>query len=186
MKENNKHISSKTSDLPEGFYYAREDYAGLLKRFAILFIDSVVILFVSLIFIVLFSGIFNLADDPTPVILFLLLISYIYLTLMKRTWGTVGYWITGVQIVDLEGEEPSMWDMTIRYLLLVLGPINLLFDLFWLCSDENKQTLRDKIAATYVIKRNAMPLGYGQQKFTPYFIGGYSFSFKEVKRSTAG
>ena len=105
---------------------------------------------------------------------------------MKRTWGTVGYWITGVQIVDLEGEEPSMWLMTLRYFLLVLGPINLIIDIFWLTSDENRQTLRDKIAETYVIKRNAMPLGHGQQKIAPYFIAGYSFTFKEVKRPTEG
>ncbi len=72
--------------------------------------------------------------------------------------------------------------MTWRFILLAFGPIDLLLDLIWLCGDENRPTIRDKIAATYVIRSNAVPIGAGTIVRRNYFLLGWSFIFQEVKR----
>ena len=117
-----------------------------------------------------------------PIMLF---ISYIYLVLIKRSnWGTLGYMITRVKIVSLEGKKPSIWKMTLRFLLLIVGPINFFFDIFWLTGDEHKQTLRDKIVGNYVIAEDAAPLGRNKILYTSYYLFGWSFVFREVKISS--
>lgn len=72
--------------------------------------------------------------------------------------------------------------MTWRFVLLIFGPFYLLVDLFWLSGDENKQTLRDKFAKTYVVRANAKPIGSGLIKFVNYYFWGMAFIFAEVKK----
>jgi hypothetical protein len=96
---------------------------------------------------------------------------------------TIGYRIADLKVVDLRGVRPSIFQMTWRFLLLVFGPIDLLVDLIWLGGDENRQTIRDKLAATYVIRRDAVPIGAGPIVRRNYFLLGCSFLFREVKRN---
>jgi len=184
MRRQKEMSSSAEKSLGEGVYFAPKDYAGLIRRFVIIGVDFVVICFVSFIIIVLF---FDLPQDIDhlfpPKIYVFFLFSYLYLAFIKRSdWGTVGYRLTGVRIVNLEGKRPSIWQMTFRFLLLVFGPIHFLFDFFWLGGDEYRQTLRDKIVGTYVIKDDAVPLGTGEQLLVPYFLFGWSMVFREVKK----
>lgn len=158
MKIKNTHAESW--NLGEGVYYAADDYASLIRRFIIIALDLVVIYIASIFAIVLFfdlpAHIEQLISSKWYVVLVL---SYFYLAIIKRSdWGTVGYWLTGVRGVNLEGQRPSLWQMTFRFLLLVFGPFHILIDLFWLGGDDYKQTLRDKIVGTYVLKQDALPL----------------------------
>ena len=98
--------------------------------------------------------------------------------------GTLGYRLAGVKLVNLQGEPAGLFRSTCRFLFLFVGPINFLFDLLWLTSDANKQTLRDKFSRTYVVDRNAVPTGHGPIVYTQYFIATLSFVFPEVKRPT--
>ena len=180
-----KKSSSKADGLGQGVYYAPGDYAGLLRRFIIIGMDFIVICFFSAIIIVLIfdlpKNIDYIFSSKTYVFL---LFSYLYLAIIKRSdWGTVGYRLTGVRIVNLEGKRPSLWQMTFRFLLLVFGPFHILIDLFWLGGDDYRQTLRDKIVGTYVIKHDALPLGKGEQLLVPYYFFTWALWFREVKRS---
>jgi uncharacterized RDD family membrane protein YckC len=107
----------------------------------------------------------------------------LYLTVLKRTdFGTLGYWLTGVKIVNLKGKRPSLWQMTFRFIMLILGPFNFIVDVLWLGGDEHRQTLRDKVVGTYVVKDEAIPLGEGEQTLVPYFFLTWCLMFREVKR----
>jgi hypothetical protein len=66
-----------------------------------------------------------------------------------------------------------------------VGPLNFVFDLLWLTSDANKQTLRDKLTRTYVVDRNAVPAGRAPIIYSQYFIATMSFVLPEVQRPAA-
>lgn len=112
-----------------------------------------------------------------------ILFSYLYLSVLKCTRaGTVGYIVTGVRLVDLRGERPSLWRTLYRALFLVLGPITLFIDIFWIGGDDNRQSLRDKLAGSYVIRRSAQPAGRGPIAAHRVFLLCYTFPFPEVKK----
>jgi hypothetical protein len=107
-------------------------------------------------------------------------IAFGYFVVLKRSkGGTLGYRIAGVKIVGLDGRPASWSALTLRLLFAVFGPLNWL-DLIWLAGDPHRQTLRDKLAQTYVVKKKAEPLGTGPVFFQFYEINCYNFIFREV------
>jgi len=109
-------------------------------------------------------------------------LAWAYLAGLKATGlATLGYRLANVELVDLQGRRVGLWRCTHRFLVLFAAPFNLL-DLTWLTHDPNRQTLRDKVAGTYVVRRGARPLGSGSLTYPTYFIGGLSFVFTEVMR----
>lgn len=168
----------------KGVFYADKDYAGIPRRLLILAIDFIVLACIAFIILIL-----PVSLESETILSFkllgILLISYYYLAILKRSErGTLGYHLTGVRIVDLEGKRPSIWKMTFRFLLLVFGPFNFILDVFWLGGDKDKQTLRDKVVGTYVINRQADPVGDGAQKYVQYSLMTYNLLFREVSRPT--
>ncbi len=186
QKEQMSGNSEKEEGLGRGVYYAAADYIGLATRFTIIFIDLTILAAITIFVFILCMVISPELDVNTLIIkgripLFLML--YSYLALIKRTqYGTVGYRVFRAKVVDLRGRQPSIWQMTLRFLLAALGPLDFILDTFWLGGDENKQTFRDKLAATYVVKRVATPKGEGRIELTPYDILGWGLLFREVKR----
>jgi hypothetical protein len=82
-------------------------------------------------------------------------------------------------LVDLQGNRVSLWRSTCRFLFLFFHLGNCI-DLVLLSHDRNRQTLRDKLTGTYVVRRGARPLGYGPIGYPTYFVAGFSFVFSEV------
>jgi uncharacterized RDD family membrane protein YckC len=114
-------------------------------------------------------------------------IALMYFVILKRTSvGTLGYFLASARIVDLDGNRPSISRMTYRFLLSAFGPLSIVYDCLWLCNDQNKQTLRDKLAGTYVVDINAKPAGHGQKILTPISFFLLFYSFTEVKRPNEG
>lgn len=183
-----------------------EDYGTLLRRFTVIVVDSTILS----IFAVLIAWLWSFfAEIPNIDIafehgwlafsiehgwlvflifgpkyfLFCTAAFWLYLAVIKRTdIRTFGYRAAGLRVVDLKGKRPSLLKMTWRFVLLVFGPFHLLVDFFWLGGDENRQTLRDKLARTYVVKAKAQPAGSGTIQFVKYYFWGYAFLFPEVKK----
>ncbi len=88
--------------------------------------------------------------------------------------------------MDLKGRRPSMFVMTMRLAWWVLGPINPLLDLIFLTNEEHKQTIRDKLMGTYVIKLDAEPAGRGNRRFSRWSFMGFMFAFPEVETTGPG
>jgi uncharacterized RDD family membrane protein YckC len=186
------------SNAENGVYYKIEDYGSLLRRFLAIAVDLVVLILLSLLIAWIWSF---FADSPNldPAFEYgwlstaltnpsyfwcCLFVSYFYMAVVKATkLRTIGYRIADLKVVDLRGVRPSIFQMTWRFLLLVFGPIDFIVDLIWLGGDESRQTIRDKLAATYVIRLNAVPMGAGTIVRRNYFLLGWSFLFREVKRN---
>lgn len=72
--------------------------------------------------------------------------------------------------------------MLLRFLLILFGPFQLPFDILWILNDPNKQSLRDKVSGTYVVKVDAVVLRQGEITAKEYFILGFCLLFKELDR----
>src|SRR5215470_3899150 len=164
-------MSETSTELGQGVYYRREDYAGVWRRLLIEGIDFSVAFAFSLgltifLLIILASG-----SDPEEALAvhwkWILLtvwpaVWFAYLVILKRTrFRTLGYLIGGARIVNLQGNIPGIGPLTVRLAFATIGPINVIIDLFWMTGDDNRQALRDKFASTYVIKKAAEPAGQG-------------------------
>jgi uncharacterized RDD family membrane protein YckC len=166
-----------------GVRYSPDAFAGFFRRFAIVAIDLAVLIALGALLVPIAEALWP--DDPaTRLKAFFLVcsgIAWAYLTLLEASRiGTLGFRIMGTKIVTLQGEPPSLWKMTFRLLLWVLGPINALIDILWIAGDPWKQTLRDKFAGTYVVRRGAEPIGHAPLRLNRYTLLGYSLVFYEV------
>jgi uncharacterized RDD family membrane protein YckC len=97
-------------------------------------------------------------------------------------WRTLGYRLTGVKIVTIRGERPSVLRMTFRALLWTFGPFNLLLDLLWLGPDSEHQSLRDCYAGTYVVRVDSQPIGRAAVHVAYYNALGFSLMYPRVVR----
>ena len=168
--------------LGEGVFYDRTDCAGILRRFAVLAIDGAVVLVLCGIADV---ALLTVYAPENWVSVTCLVLAWAYLAPLKTTrWGTLGYHLMGVRLVNLHGEQPTIWRATLRFLFLAVGPLNLLIDPAWVGNDPNRQAFRDKIAGTYVIRRGAVPAGSGPIKYPTYFFIGMAFTLAEVQSQT--
>lgn len=162
-------------------YYAPVDMAGFFRRLVILVIDLAVVFLMGVIVVVV-SGVLG-ASTPVPGGLVALALAWAYLAGLKAgPSGTLGYRLASVRLVNLQGQPAGLLISTYRFLLMFFGPGHLVFDLLWLTADPNRQTLRDKLTATYVIRRDAKPLGRGRISHPTYFIATLAFALPEVKR----
>jgi uncharacterized RDD family membrane protein YckC len=166
-------------------YFDPKDYAGPIRRITILGIDLVALIAIA------FGAAYGvvvwrptLAEESIgKVLLLMLLAGYVYLTFVQRSRvGTLGYLLTGVRIVDVEGRRPSLLQMTVRLIPMLPVPWSLLFDLGWMLDDPRRQTLRDKWAGTFVIRRRARPLGRTTVTYKRVYFSGLQFIIPEIGR----
>lgn len=173
--------------LGEADYYDPRDYAGILRRLMVYLIDSVVLvvlgvlMWIPFMFLII-AGVIR--TDPSSVFWTgYLAIVWFYLAPIKRSrFGTLGYRLMGINIVSASGGPPSLWVMTMRMLIWVLTPFNLLVDLCWIGADSERQILRDCYLGTYLIKRNAKAVGRGPVSLTRYFAMSFAFAYPRVHR----
>jgi uncharacterized RDD family membrane protein YckC len=172
----------------EGIYYSRESYVGFWTRLLIDIIDIFIILILSFLvsfaFLIL-ASIISFEDRKlvwVALLLILMVVWFLYFVILKGSKiRTIGYMICNAKIVNLKGEIPGFFSLTLRLVFALLGPINTLFDLIWLSGDKHRQALRDKIAQTYVIKKDVQPIGKGKLVYCIYDVLGYNMVIREVK-----
>jgi uncharacterized RDD family membrane protein YckC len=168
-------------DLRMPVHFPRSAYSGPLRRFVILVIDLAVVVLLGVVAMNL--AVFEGATNPVVVCTWLL-ISYAYLVPLEASVGTLGFLLTQTKIVDLYGKPPSLGRMTVRLLLCVfwLNEKLLLIDLFWIAENDRRQTMRDMLAGTYVVRKSAAPSGGGEVVFVYYFLFGFALRVPEVQR----
>lgn len=164
-------------------YYAADSYAGFWVRLLAWLID----LLVLSVFLGSYGLVYAKFSEQTlgeTNILFLisLITSHFYLAIIKRTKGsTLGFKLTKIKVVNLYGDRPSVVAMTVRFLLLAVGPFSLFPDLIWLAGERTKQTLRDKFMGTYVVRKSANPIGEAEIVQTRLLLLGWNLIYREVK-----
>ena len=168
-------------------YYNETDYVGIGSRLLIMAIDAFILLVAGIALWVLFVlwivvGVITI--DPGGYFwLCYLVVLWIYLAPIKRSdFGTIGFRLLGVKLVSAKGGRPSLLSMTLRMMMWMFGPFNLLLDLLWLGADSERQSLRDCYLGTYLVKRNATPIGRAPVFLTYYNAMGFSLSYPRVCR----
>lgn len=173
---------SKKENMERGVYYDRADYASFGRRILVWAIDLTVIL--AILYVYCYVNFYSINDSLLAFkISFFgsLLISYVYLAILKSsTFGTLGFRVADVKIVDLQGNKPSWSTMLTRFLLLAIGPFSLILDILWLTGEQTKQTLRDKYMETYVVRKNSKPKGTGKFRKISLDFVGWHLVFREV------
>ncbi len=152
---------------------------------AILCIDLIAL--VLLTFLVLFAIAafwvvrYDETDLPSQTVWIILAAAYLYCTVLQRSRiRTLGYILTGVRIVGIRGGKPSLLQMTVRLIPLLPVPWSLLFDLGWIVDEPHRQTLRDKWAGTFVIRKNAAPIGTAPIRYKRIGFAGIFLIFPEI------
>lgn len=167
---------------PTGVYFRRNDYAGFWRR---LLIDTVDLVVAGLVCLALFAVVWVVFPSAGLILASWGAALFCYFVLLKRSKvGTVGYRVGGVRIVGQDGRRASVSSLTLRLLFGVLGPLNWLMDLVWLSGDPHRQALRDKLAGTYVVSKEATPAGTGKIVYRRYEVLFYNFLFREVEVET--
>ena len=176
--------TTSASDRQQGVYFSRNDYAGLWRRLIVDLVDFTFLLVGVVVIAVVSAFVVPPGAQAFPHVLLWSWVAFgfIYLVLLKRSrFGTLGYYLGDIRIVNIQGERPSIWALTIRAMFVVVGPLNTVVDILWLTTDERRQALRDKFAHTYVIRTRAKPMGQGAIVYTTYTIFAVNFLFAEVR-----
>lgn len=173
-----------------GVLFRREDCAGVARRLIASAVDGTILLVVTTMGGAASWFVFF---DPKIATLFWLgattVLWTIYLGVLKRSAiSTPGYRIAGIRVVSLDGGVPGHWPMFLRstagMLWLFRSPPMLALDLLRIGQDEQRQTLRDKLAGTIVVRSNAVPTA-GIQTVRVYSFIGWTVLVREVKPAVA-
>jgi hypothetical protein len=162
----------------EPVYFAATDYAGFWRRIFVECADALMALLVLLLLSAMLADVLALGG------LYLCFAAtvYCYFVVLKRSrFHTLGYRLGRVRIVDAHGQVPSRRALSLRLLFAVAGPFNIVFDMLWIPSDPWKQSLRDKVAHTYVVTAHAHPAGPARVVYRNYYMMGMSIVFQEIE-----
>ena len=159
--------------------YAEHDYVGLIRRIIIVVVDGIVVATAwPLAGLLWYSTIDPQGDPYAEAVFSWTVFTFLYLIVLKPSrFRSAGLWVTRSRIVDHRGNQPSAPRMAFRLLLWLLGPVNPVIDLLWLTGERHRQTLRDKFAGTYVVRKDAVPITRSHRRGAWYnFLGARFFS----------
>ncbi|MFH1419757.1 MAG: RDD family protein [Planctomycetota bacterium] len=187
---------------PEGVYYANEDYAGPLWRFIAWFVD-VVALIVVLSAVAATAQLAVVPKDvlkmpqseekqllvkkhmrpvQVPVLGGFLVAVAAYHVLLRRTrFGTPGYLVTGIRIVDETGEPPPLKRLGKRFLLAIPFTLPLGASYLKCRGNPKRQSVHDQICGTWVIRRRAQPAGPAQLAYLVKLVGLFPVHYIDVE-----
>jgi uncharacterized RDD family membrane protein YckC len=132
-----------------------DTYPSILRRFAIINYDLLLLLAVSMAYGLIYIGISKLvfgieADRATGIVFqlgWLLSLFGFYAYFWIRGGQTTGMRAWRVQIVNLENKAPSLLQCCVRFILSPLGWLLFITSFF----DDKKQCLHDKLSKTQLI-----------------------------------
>lgn len=167
-----------------GLLYRKQDYLGFFARLFIDLIDVCVLAAgcVLSLYIAVCYG-YEENDLVLDRIMFAwLLVAFIYIGPFKATpLPTLGYLIFRAKLVNSRGNRAGFWQASGRAVMMVIGPLNFLLDLFWLFGDSPRQALRDKLSSTYLIRKNAEVVARGKIVRNILHVMGYRMQVEEIK-----
>jgi uncharacterized RDD family membrane protein YckC len=176
-----------------GVIYNERDYVGFWRRISIIIIDMLAFGLIAALVITVVAIVCTIASIDYPTYetnvatwVFVLIAAFIYFPVLKlKSKGTIGYRVLKCRLVALDGRQVSLIKSTFRFMFLVLGQFNAVFDLIWLGGDSHKQGLRDKIVGTFVVTTSAEPISRGIIRYPILNVLGMSIVYPEVEDDTA-
>lgn len=131
-------------------------YAGIGSRFVAFLIDGVIISFVFgfisfVTGIELNSGLLKVIYNPAGILSFLLAMSYFVYFETTDKQATLGKQAMGLKVVKQNGAKMTMQDAVIRYIGKILSAFILMIGFIMAIIDDQKQSLHDRLATTFVV-----------------------------------
>ena len=122
-------------------------YAGFWERFGAAFIDGIVLLIPNIFF--------SFALGPGIGDVLSLVTGWLYFALQEsgNAQATVGKKAVGLKVVNSEGQKISFGQASGRHFGKIISTLILFVGYLMMLWDEKRQTLHDKMADTYVVKR---------------------------------
>lgn len=133
--------------------YRRDDYAPFGRRFLAIALDGLVLAVLDVLTQVI-GVILRAPVKPLQVIVPLF---YIFVYKADRA-DSIGYRLAGIRIVALDGSEPRFLQMVLREICAILSALLFFAGMIAMLFDAHRQTWHDRVAGTYVIKRQAQAL----------------------------
>ena len=148
-------------------------YAGFWKRFVAAIIDSIILSFVSMLFIVplvivgLIGGASGDFEDPDMsylaiffgmyllIMMILFVMQWLYHAIMESTKGaSLGKMAMGIRVTDMSGNPISFGRATGRYFAKIISSITFLIGYIMAGFTQQKQALHDIISGCLVINKD--------------------------------
>jgi len=166
----------------EGVYFRRDDYAAFGRRALVDIVDFVIAAIAWIVLMMVIGIAFNIFGGMAALTVVTGgLVWFGYFVVLKRVARTPGYMLGRVRLIGVDG-LPAGWDaLFTRALFNCLGPLNWLIDLATLSDDRHRQTVRDKFARTYVVNKNARPIGKGKLVVKHFHVSFISLLVQEVQ-----
>ena len=175
----------RDNSLGSGVIYAQEDFPGIMRRFAAMAIDMLIVLPLGVVTSIVSDTFWTIS--PGYFWGAYVSVTWLYLTVIRTSRiSSLGYRLADVKVVTLKGKRPSAFRMTLRLVLWLFGPLNFLTDLFWMGTDPDNQTLRDCMVSTCVVRANATPIAEGPLYLTYFNAMGFSLMYPRVVRKRTG
>jgi len=157
---------------------ADKRFGGFWRRFLACAIDKIILYFVALILLLIgllalklggvsFGNIVMTGEIPRGTDLFVIVyIATTYLTgIIYFIWfhGTVGQtpgkMLFGLRVIRISGEKMTLGVAFLRLVGCLVSGLVFFLGFIWIAFDGRKQGWHDKIAATLVIRKNALTNG---------------------------
>lgn len=172
----------------DGVYFEKQDYASFSRRFIATLIDAAVISIASVILwqiIVYLPWASEWSDDNYESTERTFWITccvsvWMYLTVCKASFRTIGYRVTGLRIITLRGQKVPWYQMTFRLLMWIFGPFNFLLDACWIFADDARQSCRDCYSGTLLVKNHAIAAGQSPIHLARYGAAGLNLVYQRA------
>ncbi|MCB9853584.1 MAG: RDD family protein [Phycisphaerales bacterium] len=105
-----------------------------------------------------------------------------YQVLPRRTrGGTLGYRIARIRLIGHDGNPPPWRQLSKRILLMIAGVFTWGLVFIPAFRRKKRQALHDQLAATWMVRTNAVPLGPGQLIYKTRLFGTYPVTFADIE-----
>lgn len=147
----------ETRDLYNTVSPSSQQYAGFGVRLVAHLIDGFIIsLFTNIIYWVTGydydKGIIEIIYSPGGFLAFLLTLGYFVYFETSDKQATLGKSIMGLKVIRQDGQKMQASDSIIRYLSKILSAFIFMIGYIMVIFDDQKRSLHDRIAKTYVVK----------------------------------
>lgn len=136
----------------------KQEFAGFWLRFWATILDSLVLLTISYLLFDPLRKILGVEQRTYSVVDLLdTIVGFIYYIVLTVKYGqTLGKMAVGIQVIDQEGEELTWGKVMYREIVgKIVSCLVLFIGYLAVAFDSKKRALHDRMAKTYVVKRNS-------------------------------
>ncbi len=162
------------------YCYKKSDYVGFFRRWLIIAVDCLVILFLMLIPFIFHLIFLGVQYEILFSIYFIVVLIIYHIIFKYLKGGTLGYMLCGMKLVDFYGKKPSLYQVLLRFTYWFIFPIHILIDLIGLGASKNRSCMINNLSETFIVKQDAQPIEVKSIKSILFFYSGMTYIFRVI------